>query len=368
MDDSSKTTPEERLIKVSLNIAVRLALAALLAVFCFRIVQPFLVPLTWATILAVALKGVFATMVRMTGGRRGLAGVIFSLTGIILVVGPSYILGGSLLGSARDLRAQLESGTLTVPAPPRVLEKIPVLGERIEEAWSLANTNLEEALVQLEPQLRAFGRWALGFLAGFGGMILTTVLSLIIAGILLTFAEPATKAVRAVTRELQGDWDEDLVGMASITISSVAKGVLGVAVIQSFLCAIGMLVAGVPAAGILSIIVLFLAVIQLPPLLIMILPIIWAWGHMGTIGALVFTVYSIAASASDTPLKAVFLSRGNVVPMPVVLLGAIGGMVSMGMMGLFLGAVVLSVGYQLVRIWMAGGDLPETSEPEPAGA
>jgi predicted PurR-regulated permease PerM len=133
-----------------------------------------------------------------------------------------------------------------------------------------------------------------------------------------------------VTDQLQGEWDEDLVAMGSITISSVEKGVIGVALIQSLLCAIGMLVAGASAAGILTVIVVFLAIVQLPPILVMILPIIWAWGNLGTVGALLFTVYSIVASASDTPLKAVFLCRGNVVPRPVVLLGASGGMVWLG--------------------------------------
>jgi predicted PurR-regulated permease PerM len=281
---------------------------------------------------------------------------------------PSYVLGTSLVGSIQELRRQLNAGTLEIPQPPAGVGNVPLVGERILEAWTLASTNLEQAMVQLEPQIMAFGRWALGFLVSIGGTILTTVLSLIIAGVLLTYAGPATKAIRAVTDQLKGEWDEDLVAMASITISSVAKGVLGVALIQSLLCALGMLVAGVPAAGILTVVVLFLAIVQLPPILIMILPIIWAWGNLGTVWALVFTVYSILASASDTPLKAVFLSRGNLVPMPVVLLGAIGGMVWLGMMGLFLGAVVLSVGYQLLRLWVGEGRAREVSELEPAGA
>lgn len=368
MDPRRQTASDDHVVNLSLKIALRLSLTGLLAVFCFRIILPFLIPLVWATILAVALKGVFGKMVAWVGGRRGLAGTLFSLTGIILVVYPSYILGNSLLQSVQALRTQVETGTLQIPGPPANVANVPLVGDRILETWTLASTNLEQAMVQLEPQLTAFARWALGFLAGIGGMILTTVFSLIIAGILLTFAEPAVKAVQTLTEELKGSWDEDLVGMASTTISSVAKGVLGVAVIQSLLCAVGMVVAGVPAAGILTVIVLFLAIIQLPPILIMILPIIWAWGNLGTIWALVFTIYSILASASDTPLKAVFLSRGNVVPMPVVLLGAIGGMVWLGMMGLFLGAVVLSVGYQLLVAWLREERVAEGLDPEPAEA
>jgi len=368
MDLSRQIQSDERIINLSLKVALRLTLAGFLAIFCFRIILPFLIPLIWAVILAVALKGVFVKMVGWVGGRRGAAGAIFSLAGIVLVVGPSYFVGNSLVHSIGTLRSQVEAGTVQIPAPPASVANVPLVGDRIMEAWTLASTNLEQAMTQLEPQIQAFGRWALGFLAGIGGTILTTILSLIIAGILLTYAESATKATRAVADQLKGEWDEDLVAMSAITISSVAKGVLGVALIQSLLCAIGLLVAGVPAAGIFSVIVLFLAIIQLPPILIMILPIIWAWGNLGTIWALLFTVYSIAASASDTPLKAVFLSRGNVVPMPVVLLGAIGGMVWLGMMGLFLGAVILSVGYQLLRLWVTEGEVPEVPDLEPSGA
>ncbi len=359
MDPSTSTISEHQIVKLSLNVALRLTLAAFLLIWCFSILRPFLIPVMWAIILAVALKGVFERMVRMVGGRRGLAATLFALLGIALVVYPSYKVGGSLVGSIQGISRQIESGTLDVPPPPERLQNVPGIGERLYDAWMLSNTNVQQAAVQLEPQLRAFGSWLLGFLAGIGGTVVTTVLALVIAAVLLNFADPAVKMLRALMARIQGDWEEDLVGMAGLTINSVARGVLGVALIQSALCAIGLFAAGVPAAGLFTIGILVLAIIQLPPLILMIIPIVWAWGNLATVWALVFTIYSIVASASDTPLKAVFLARGAVVPMPVVLLGAIGGMVSMGMMGLFLGAIVLSVGYKIVVIWMNDGSLPD---------
>lgn len=363
MNQSAPTISEHQIAKLSLNVALRLALAALLIVWCVSILRPFLIPVVWAIILAVAFHGVFERMTRMVGGRRGLAATLFALIGVTLVVLPSYRIGGSLVASAARISTQIESGTLPVPAPPERLNGIPGVGERIYDAWLLADTNIQEAAVQLEPQLRAFGAWLVGFLAGIGGAVVTTVLSLVIAAVLLNYAEPSVRMLRALAARVQGDWHEDLVGMAGTTISSVARGVLGVALIQSALCAIGLFVAGVPAAGILSVAVLVLAIVQLPPILVMIIPIIWAWGNLTVVWALVFTIYCIVASASDTPLKAIFLARGAVVPMPVVLLGAIGGMISMGMMGLFLGAIVLSIGYKVVGIWINDG-----APPTPAGS
>jgi predicted PurR-regulated permease PerM len=375
MDSSELKAQENRIVNLSLNVALRLTLAALLLVWCFSILRPFLVPLTWAIILAVALNGVYAKIVGVLGGKRGLGAAAFALLGIALVVVPSYTVGGSLVGTVRGLESQIESGTLNVPPPPESIRNIPAVGEDVYNAWVLADTNIQQAAVQLQPQLQAFGSWFLGFLAGVGGTVVTTVFSLIIAAFLLTYSEGAVAWLRRVVGMIQGAWQEDLVGMAGKTINSVARGVLGVAVIQAGLAGVGLFAAGVPAAGLFTVLTLVLAIIQLPPTLILILPIIWAWGNLGTVWALAFTIYMLLVGVADTPLKAVFLSKGNVVPMPVVLLGAIGGMVSMGMMGLFLGAIVLSLGYKIMEVWLYSGDIPEeaydstgSSGEEPAPA
>jgi predicted PurR-regulated permease PerM len=195
MDVSHQVESDERVINLSLKIALRLTLAGILTIFCFRIILPFLIPLVWGTIIAVALKGVFGKMVGWLGGRRGIAGVLFSQAGVLLVLGPSYILGNSLVQSIQALRNQVDAGTVQIPPPPASVGNIPLVGDRIVEGWTLASTNLEQAMVKFEPQIQAFGRWTFGFLASIGGTILTTVLSFVIAGLLLTYAEPATKSI-----------------------------------------------------------------------------------------------------------------------------------------------------------------------------
>ena len=137
---------------------------------------------------------------------------------------------------------------------------------------------------------------------------------------------------------------------------------------QSVLVGAGLFVAGVPAAGLFVLIGFVMAVAQIPMILLMILPIIWAFGNLSILWAIVFTVYAVVAAASDMPLKAMFLGRGVPVPTAVILLGAIGGMVTMGIMGLFIGAIVLGIGYKLFQIWLTGGESLEELRKEPAGA
>jgi predicted PurR-regulated permease PerM len=363
---SSDTVSDKRIFDLSFNVALRLTLVAFLIIWCFLILRPFMIVLLWAVILAVAFQGVFEKLCGMVGGRRGVAATVFSILSIALIVYPSYMIGGSLVGSIRSVQEAMAEGTLQAPPPPEWLGNVPAVGERANEAWLLASDDLQEAVVQFEPQLRAAGRWLLGFLAGIGGAVLRTMLALIIAAALLTYSEPATRALRAVTGRVQGDWDEDFVGMAGATINSVARGVLGVALFQTMICGAGLFFVGFPGAGLLTIAVLVLAIVQFPVIVPMALPLIWGFTNMGTLAAIAFAVFCVAASAADMPLKAMFLGRGVSVPTAVILLGAIGGMVSMGIMGLFIGSVVLGIGYKLFQAWLAGGRLPDATPMAPA--
>jgi len=366
--NSSDVSSDQKARRLSVVVALHLALVTGLILACFLIMKPFMIILTWAVILAVALQAPFKKLVGMAGGKRGLAATIFSLVAILLVVVPSWLVGGSLVGTMQSLQASLEAGTLEAPPPPEGLENVPLIGERVYEAWTLASDDVQRAMVQFEPQLRAFGGWALRLLAGLGGMVLQTLVALIIASVLLTYAEPATRTLRAIGSKIEGTGDEDFVEMAGATIISVALGVLGVALVQTGIVGAGLFVAGVPAAGLLTIVAFVMAVVQIPMLLLMILPMIWAFGNLSLPWAIGFAVFAIVASLSDMPLKAMFLGRGVPVPTAVILLGAIGGMITMGMMGLFIGAIVLGIGYKTFQSWLSGGESLEELEKEPARA
>ncbi len=357
---------DTRITGLSLKVAFHIALAALLVIWCFIIVKPFLLILAWSVILAVAFNGLFEKLVGMVGGKRGLAATVFSLGAVLLIVVPSYFIGGSLAGSIGSVRESMAAGTLEAPPPPEAIQNLPLVGERVFAAMQLAHDDLQEAVVQFEPQLRSFGTWFLGFLAGVGGTVLKTLLALIIASVFLTYKGPAIGTLRAITNRIEGDFDEDFVGMAGATINSVATGVLGVAFIQAAFLGVGLFLSGIPAPGLITLVAFVTAIVQIPMLLIMLGPIIWGFANLGILWAIVFAVFAIVGSLADAPLKAIFLGRGVPVPSLVILMGAIGGMVSMGMMGLFLGAVVLGIGYRLYQFWLNRGEMPETTVPEAA--
>jgi predicted PurR-regulated permease PerM len=204
--------------------------------------------------------------------------------------------------------------------------------------------------------LKAVGRWLLNNVAGFGIGVLQFALSIILAGVFMATAPGGERSAETVARRLAGDRGKNLVLVAVATVRSVAQGVLGIAVVQSVLAGIGMVAAGVPGAGLWALLVLILAVIQLPPLLVMGPMIIYVFSTVNTAGAIVFMIWAILVSVSDTILKPLFLGRGVEVPMLVILVGAIGGMMATGILGLFVGAVVLAVGYQLLVAWLSGGE------------
>jgi predicted PurR-regulated permease PerM len=357
------------ILELSVEIALRLAVVALLVVGCFIVVRPFLILILWAAILAVALSGMFEKLVGIVG-RRGWAATVMSLLGIAFVAGPSFVTGTSIVDSLRQLQSSMEAGTLQAPPPPESVKGLPFVGEPIYAAWTLASDDIQTAVEQFEPQIRAVGAWAVGFLTGVGGAIAQTLIALIIASAFLTYREGAVRNLKAVARRIAPVSGDGYVTMAGATVVSVAQGVLGVAAIQAVCTLILLSVFSIPAAGLLGLIMFVIATIQLPGLILMIFPIIWSFSNLSGIGLPVFVILAIVVGAMDTPLKAVLLGRGLSIPTSVILIGAIGGMVSMGMMGLFVGAVILGIGYQIMMLWLgvdtAPADLAETAEALPA--
>jgi len=368
VSQSSDTISDERVFQLTFNVVLRLTLAASLVFWCFVILRPFMIVILWAVILAVALEGVFDKLLSMVGGRRALAATIFALVSIALIAYPSYRIGESLVGSVGIIREAMDEGTLQAPPPPEWLGNLPLAGEQAYDAWLLASQNMQQAVEQFDPQIRAAGRWLLGFLAGIGTSVLGTMLALVIAAGFLNYSESSTRALRSLVGKIQGDWDEDVVALAGATINSVARGVLGVALAQAAFCGAGLLLVGFPGAGLLTIVILVLAIVQFPVIVPMALPLIWGFANMGTLAAIAFAVFCVVSAAIDMPLKAMFLGRGVSVPTAVILLGAIGGMLSMGIMGLFIGAVVLGVGYQVFQAWLGGSGSSDAAPVETVGA
>lgn len=353
------------------DTVVRLALAAFLLYLCLRVFAPFMVLMLWALVLAVALYPINCKLAARLGGRQGRAATVFVLSGLILLGVPTAMLASSFAGHAADAYRAFEAGTLTIKPPNEAVAEWPIVGEKLFEAWSAAADNLPKYVHEHEAQLRQ----AATRLFSAAGNTLLSVLgflaSLIVAGIMMAYGESGARAMQRIFCRLAGpERGLRLHGLSVATIRSVAVGVIGVAFIQALLLGVGFILAGIPAAGLLALIVFLLGIAQLPATLVS-LPVIaylWAAGDASTTMNIVFTVYLVLAGLADNFLKPMLLGRGVDAPMPVILLGALGGMVTGGFMGLFLGAVILAVGYQVFMGWVDVGSSPADDEqPEQAG-
>jgi predicted PurR-regulated permease PerM len=352
MTTASSSGPSNLFSENVIDAFIKLVLLALLLSSCFLIVRPFMMLVVWAIVLAVAVYPLFLKLRSLMGGKGGLAAAVFALLGITLLLLPSLSLGGSLIDSLIDISRRLNEGALDIPPPPDSVAGWPLIGESVSHTWNLASTNIDSALEDFSPQLKAIAAWLLHAVGGAVGSLLQFIVSVIIAGVLLAHAEGGHRIFRSIATRLVGEKGQNVVSMSTVTIRSVALGVLGVALIQSILAAIGLVLADVPGAEILALAVLLLAIMQLPPLLILLPAALYVFSVESTGVAVAFAAWSLFVSVSDSFLKPLLLGRGVDVPMLVILLGAIGGMIAWGVIGLFVGAVMLALGYKLFYIWL----------------
>jgi len=353
MNNTSRSEEDKAFHARTMDAAIRISLLALLVLWCFNIVKPFILPVLWGAIMAVAIYPLFEKAHKKLGGREKLTATLITLLALAFLITPAVMLSGSMIDGSQEMAAEFEAGTLSVPPPAETVKDWPLVGEKLYGGWSLASTNLEAALVKFKPQVAAVGKWFISAAAGAGAGILMFVISIIVAGAFLVYARSGSQALETVASRILGDaFGKEFVDMAGATVRSVAQGVLGVALIQSILAGIGLLAIGVPYAGLWALLVLLLAIIQLPPILILGPIIVYVFSVESTVPAVIFMIWSLAVSASDAFLKPLFLGRGMDIPMMVILLGAIGGMMFSGIIGLFVGAVVLAVGYTLFMAWL----------------
>jgi predicted PurR-regulated permease PerM len=352
MDNSSLPASDKVFLSRAMEATIRIGLVILLAIWCLEIVSPFIVPVCWGVIIAVALHPLHRRLTKALGEHRVLAATLVTLALLLLLITPTVMLTGSTIDTAEALADGLLEGAIKVPPPPASVATWPFIGESLNSIWSLASTNLEAALGELAPQLKAVGKWLLAAAAGTGFGILTFTFSIIIAGVFLANAAGGQKTARAIASRIAGERGPELADLAGATVRSVAQGVVGVAIIQALLAGIGLLVVGVPGAGLWTLLVLILAVVQLPLLLILGPMIIYVFSTAGTITAVLFMIWGLLVSASDGFLKPLLLGRGVQIPMLVILIGAIGGMISAGIIGLFVGSVILALGYKLFLAWL----------------
>jgi predicted PurR-regulated permease PerM len=266
------------------------------------------------------------------------------------------MLAESSASGYQNLLRAFEEGRLTIPPPTENVNEWPLIGENLYLIWSEASNNLLELLSKYDGQhseeVKGLIGWLLKTLTSIGLTFLQFIVSIIIAGVLLAKADMGAKTSKEFAKRLVGDNAEDFINLTVGTIRSVVQGILGIALIQALASAVLLIIFNVPMPGLWALFALILATVQLSPLLILGPISIYVFSVLDTVPATVFTVLAVLISTSDSFLKPLFLGRGVDIPMLVILLGAIGGLLAFGVLGLFVGAVILAVSYKLMEAWL----------------
>jgi predicted PurR-regulated permease PerM len=359
--------------RVLLDVLLRAGLVAVLAVACFNVFRPFLELMLWAVILAITLYPLQARLRRRSGWKDGHVATLIVVVAIAVLVVPVYLMAATLAETAQNAIAVARGGGVHVPPPPDSVAGWPIVGPRLHALWSQAATDLTSLARKFAPQIRHASVAALGKLAGAGLELLLFLAALAIAGIVMAFADAGTRASERIAARLFGAGrGHRIAQLCTATIRAVAQGVVGIAFIQALLIGVGFALMGIPATAVLVLVVLLLGIMQVPATLVTVPVIIYVLATQGfTAGTIVFSVYVFIAGLLDNVLKPLLLGRGVEVPMPVVLIGALGGMIVMGIVGLFIGPVLLAVGYLLFWQWVDDApsvDAPPAAMPAPDAA
>jgi predicted PurR-regulated permease PerM len=333
------------------EVILQLGLIFLILGFCIKLLLPFMMPILWAIILAIILYPVFNSLQKKLKGRKSLASFIIITILLIIIIAPTVIFVNSVTSSLIELKAGVESGTLKVATPGQNIKDWPLIGEKAYDFLYALSTDLEAGIQQYKEQIAALSKKLLGSVLSSTVALLQVILSVIIAGVLMVSTSAQNLATKFI-RRIAGNYGDEFLNISVSTVFQVFKGILGVAIIQTLIQAVGLFGCGVPFAGVLTLICLMLSIIQIGPIIINIGVIAYLFSLDNTTAALGWTVFFAFSGLSDNVLKPLLLGKGALVPMLVIFLGVIGGFMMSGFVGLFVGPIVFSIGYKLFIAWL----------------
>lgn len=348
-----------------IQLAVRLALLALLIYWSFVVIRPFIPILAWSVVLAVALYPVFGWLSGLLGGRPKLAATILTLINLGIVIGPATWLGLGAVEGIRGFAAQLGAGTLSIPSPPAGVRDWPIIGAQLGALWDQASTNLRAALREFAPHLKPMAGTMLGLAGGAGVGTVKFLVAVALTGFLLPAGPRLVAASQRFLSRVVAERSENFLVLAGATIRSVAQGVIGIAVAQGLVIGIIMKLADVPRAGLLAFAVMMLGILQIGSAIVVIPVLIWVWVTKSVGVALLITACLLPAALADNVLKPIVMGRGLTTPSLVIFLGVIGGTLAHGIVGLFIGPIILAVAWELLTAWVRDDEVrvpPEAAE------
>ncbi|MDX2322048.1 MAG: AI-2E family transporter [Moritella sp.] len=336
----------------AIDAYIKIAAISLLIFWCYSILKPFILLVVWGGIIATALYPIVIWANSKFSISKSKASAALTIIGVLLLLIPLIALSTGLYTSGSALFTEVQAGTIAIPTPNVSIKDWPIIGDKAYAFGLQASSNLESMLTTYSEEVKSVVSKLASLLGSLGGSFIQFIISTIIAGAFMVNAEKCERAFVLVASRLTREHGEGLTSLSKTTIRSVVQGVIGVAIIQSMLAGVGVALAGIPGLALWMFLVLIVAIIQLPPILALLPAIIYAFAFDTTTTAVIFLIWCIVVSGSDAILKPILLGRGSDTPILVILLGALGGMAMSGIIGLFVGAVILSLTYQLLTVWL----------------
>lgn len=336
------------------EVFIRMSLLLIMGVSCFLLLRPFMDLIIAGIIIAVGVYPGYQMLTKVLRGRGKLAAVLCTALLLVVIILPTLLLAGTLADGVRDLADQLKAGQLKIPPAPSSLDKLPLVGKKLKDFWTLSSVDISDAASRLAPQIRDHVPALVAASVDIGGLLLKFLMAILLAGFLLATSEKRIRFADRLFGRIFDDQGPEFEQLTARTVRCVTSGVLGVAVIQSVLASLGFWIVGLPGAGLWAVLFLVASVLQVG-VVVLVPAALYTFATQSTSHAVMFLIWCIFVGITDNILKPVFLGRSSSVPMAVVFLGVLGGFLTMHVIGLFVGAIVLSVGYKLLIAWLDAG-------------
>lgn len=335
-----------------IHYSLQLLALSILIYFCFEIIKPFITLFIWGSVLAITLYPLHKKLTGLLKGRKWISAVIITVVMYLLIIGPATMLMLATVDEFKILSAAYSEGALQIPPPNESVKNWPVIGIKFYELWNEASVNITGLITKNATIIKPVILKTISLLSNAGMGILLLMASFLVAGLMMVFGEDGKELAKMFFARLAGKQGEIMKESVAITVRNVAKGVIGVAFIQGIMAGTGLVLAHVPLAGLWALIGMVLCIVQIGMMPVSIGVVVYIWSVGDTTTAVLLTIWMLFIGIIDNILKPLMMGMGAPAPMIIVFVGTIGGFILNGFIGLFTGAIILTLGYQLAIGWL----------------
>jgi predicted PurR-regulated permease PerM len=353
-----RDTPDDKSSELTRTLLQVVALSTLIGA-SFWIIRPFLAAILWAVTGCIATWPLLLRLQEWLGGKRSLAVASMSMVLLATLLAPFYFAIAMIVDNVEEIAKWSKSiAKLTLPLPPKWLQELPIVGTNLSGRWTrLATAGPEQLAARLSPIAHALGLWFLSQVGNLGLLLVQFILTIIILAILYANAETMARGAKLFARRLAGGRGEEAVLLAAQAVRAVALGIVVTAVVQTTLVGAGLALVGVPFAALLTAATFVLAIAQIGPVPLLIGVVVWVYSKSGAIWGSSFLLWAIFCGIIDNFLRPILIKRSINIPLPLIIAGVIGGLIAFGVIGLFIGPVVLAVSHALLFAWISEAEV-----------